>query len=221
MKLKDLAITATLAIAVAGCVGWAQQATDSQSPPETGSKPAKNAPKEKHWSGSLVDLSCMAKALGASSAASPQAGPAPEAPHFTGEGAPSPQVGGQAPGGGAPGGMGPGQTGQGPGPPTSAPMPGTGPDQRSQADQQASRVDSAAKSCAASPSTQTLGLATSGGQVMQFDPDGNAKAKDALKEADVQPGKKIKAKVTGLMEDNTTVKVASVNVKGKGKGKGK
>ena len=71
--------------------------------------------------------------------------------------------------------------------------------------------------CVASPSAQALGLATSDGQVMQFDPAGNTKAKEALKGADVQPGKKVKAKVTGTMEDKTTVKVAAIDVKAKGK----
>jgi hypothetical protein len=33
----------------------------------------------------------------------------------------------------------------------------------------------------------------------------------------VQAGKKIKAKVVGSMEDNTTVNVASIEIKGKGK----
>jgi hypothetical protein len=56
---------------------------------------------------------------------------------------------------------------------------------------------------------------------MQFDPDGNEKAKEALKDADLQPGKKVKAKVTGILEDKTTLKVAEVDVKGKGRGKGK
>lgn len=67
------------------------------------------------------------------------------------------------------------------------------------------------------PSSQALGLATSDGQVMQFDADGNEKAKEALKHADVQPGKKVKAKVTGTMEDKSTLKVAAVDVKPKGK----
>jgi hypothetical protein len=81
----------------------------------------------------------------------------------------------------------------------------------------AEKIDNAVKQCAASPSAQTLGLATSDGQVLQFDQDGNAKAREALKSADVEPGKKIKAKVTGTMENKATVNVASIEIKGKGK----
>jgi hypothetical protein len=55
------------------------------------------------------------------------------------------------------------------------------------------------------------------GAVVQFDPAGNAKAKDAIKDANVEQGKKLKAKVTGTMENDTTVRVASVEVKAKGK----
>ena len=84
----------------------------------------------------------------------------------------------------------------------------------------ASLVDKAVKQCTASESTQEFGLAMSDGQVMQFDPDGNTKAKEALKDAEVQSGKKIKAKVTGvsMVENNYQVlKVASVGIKGRGK----
>jgi hypothetical protein len=79
----------------------------------------------------------------------------------------------------------------------------------------ANRIDNAAKQCAASASTQTFGLAMSGGQVVQFDSSGNSKAQEALKDVEMQPGKKIKAKVTGTMENQQTVRVASVEVKGK------
>lgn len=51
--------------------------------------------------------------------------------------------------------------------------------------------------------------------MVQFDRDGDARAAEALKGASVQPGKKVKAKVTGVMADANTVKVASVEVKGK------
>jgi hypothetical protein len=81
--------------------------------------------------------------------------------------------------------------------------------------EKATRIDKAAKQCPASPSTQNFGLAMSGGQVVQFDSSGNSKAQEALKGIEVQPGKKIKAKVTGTMENQQTVRVASVEVKGK------
>ena len=79
----------------------------------------------------------------------------------------------------------------------------------------AQKFDDAAKQCVATASTQTFGLALSDGKVVKFDQEGDAKASEAVKETTVQPGKKIKAKVTGTMEDNDTVKVASVEVKGK------
>jgi hypothetical protein len=79
----------------------------------------------------------------------------------------------------------------------------------------AARIDNAAKQCPPSSSTQTFGLSMSGGQVVQFDRDGDAKAAEALKQVSVQPGKKVKAKVTGTMANATVVKVASVEVKGK------
>jgi len=175
-----------------------------------------NAAKAKHWSGSLVDVGCMAKALGAAeSVTAPQAEPGAGVPHFAGGG---PHAG-QVPGGGAGGGMGPGQRGQEPTPG----MPATGgADSDEQArSERASKLDNAAKTCAASSTTQNVGLAMSDGQVLQFDSGGAAKAQEAMKQAEVEPGKKVKAKVSGFMEDKNTVKVAAVDVKGKGKGKGK
>jgi len=52
---------------------------------------------------------------------------------------------------------------------------------------------------------------------MQFDPTRNAKSSEALKGTSPKPGKKVKPKVTGTMENNSTVKVASVDVTGRGK----
>lgn len=79
----------------------------------------------------------------------------------------------------------------------------------------AERIDNAARQCPASASTQKFGLSMSGGQVVQFDNSGNTKAQDALREVAVKPGKNIKAKVTGTMQDKQVVRVASVEVKGK------
>ena len=56
-----------------------------------------------------------------------------------------------------------------------------------------------------------------GGEVVQFDPQGNAKASEALKEVPIETGKKVKAKVAGTMESKTTVDVASVDIRAKGK----
>jgi hypothetical protein len=218
MKLKTVAIIAPLAGTLFCGVAWGQQALGSPSPANPTAKSSQNTPKESHWSGSLVDVACMAKALGSENSANPPAAPAFSMLHFTAEDPASPQAGPPS-GVNGQGGMAPGQRGQEPGPPTTTDS-GMSPEEQARANQ-ASKVDNAAKACAASPSSQALGLATSDGQVMQFDPDGNAKAKEALKDADLQPGKKIKAKVTGIMEDKTTVKVAEVNVKGKGRAKGK
>ena len=50
---------------------------------------------------------------------------------------------------------------------------------------------------------------------MRFDDEGNAKTGEALKAVTVEPGKQVKAKVTGTVEGSETVKVASVEIKGK------
>lgn len=216
MKLKDLwKITAPLACVLMWSAGWAQQQPGHQNPPEASERSAKSAVKEKHWSGSLVDVGCMAKTLGTETKGSAQTEPELVVPHLVGADPPSPQT---APLPGAPGqgGMGMGQRAQQPGPPTQTSSPDMNAAEQAQLDE-VNRVENAAKVCAASPLTQALGLATPDGRVMQFDQDGNGKVKEALKNADVQSGKQVKAKVTGTMEEKNTVKVAAVEVKGKGK----
>jgi hypothetical protein len=215
MKLKAVGVTVSLAAVFICGAGSAQQTPGAQGPAGTSTKSAKNVPKEKHWSGNLVDVSCMAKTLASGNAVTPLAEPAPTAPQFMGGGAVSPQAG-QVPGAGGQGGMGTGQRGQEPNLPATATNPDLSTDDQARMSQ-ANKLDNAVKACAASRSSQALGLATSDGQVMQFEPDGNEKAKEALKDADVQPGRKVKAKVTGTMEDEATLKVAAVDVKPKGK----
>ena len=218
MKFNQLAVTGSLATALCFGAGWAQQAPSAQSETEPATKSAKSGVKEKHLSGSLVDVACMAKTLGAETGDAPQTEPAPGVPHFVGGGA-DPQAGpGQMPAGGGPGGM---QDPNHRNPQSSMPpdtrAPGMSADDQVQT-ARSNKIDNAVKQCAASPSAQTLGLATSDGQVLQFDQDGNAKAKEALNSAaNLQPGKKIKAKVTGTIEDKGTVNVASIEIKGKGK----
>jgi hypothetical protein len=174
--------------------------------------------KLKRWSGNLVDISCMAKAL---SNQNGNANPGADTgqPHFMGSSfagqAGQQPGGGMPPGGGAPGGQAPATAPTYPSQ-TSA-NPGTSPAEQAQM-ARAAKVDNAAKQCTASSATQDFGLAMSGGQVVQFDRDGNNKAQDALKEVEVQPGKRIKAKVTGTLENSTMVRVASVEVKGKRSG---
>jgi len=216
MRFNQLAVMGALATALFLSAGWAQQAPATQSPSEAATKSAKSGAKEKHLSGSLVDITCVAKTLGAETGGTPPAELAPGVPHFTGGGAPQASPG-QIPSGAGPGGMqGPMQ----PNPQSNIPLdtkaPAMSADEQAQT-ARAEKIDNAVKQCAASPSAQTLGLATSDGQVLQFDQDGNAKAREALKSADVEPGKKIKAKVTGTMENKATVNVASIEIKGKGK----
>ena len=112
---------------------------------------------------------------------------------------------------------GPMAPGQGPATPNQYPV-GNNPDTtvpNSAQMAKAERMDNAVKQCTPSALTQTFGLALSDGQVMKFDEQGNAKATDAVKNTAPEPGKKIKAKVTGIMEENDTVRVASLEVKGK------
>jgi len=178
--------------------------------------------KEKHWTGSLVDVKCMAKALGSESGSAAPAttsGATPQAPQYM-SGLPDQLQQTAQPGGGATP-MGPAGSQSRPG--TAPTYPGQDSGQNpdmSQAQSQraaaaAERMDSAAKQCAASTLTQAFGLALSDGKVVQLDSEGNTKASEAIKAVDVQPGKKIKAKVTGVLEANNTVNVASVEVKGK------
>lgn len=77
----------------------------------------------------------------------------------------------------------------------------------------AKMVVDAARQCAASSATLRLGWRFSDGQVVKLDDEGNAKASEALKAVNVETGKGVKAKVTGLLESSDTMKVASVEVK--------
>lgn len=231
-------MTASLAALLVCTAGWAQQTPNSPTSPETSTKTANNAKssaKGKHWTGILVDVGCMSKTLGAENMVIP-AGPVFGAPHLIGWGAAIPQKTlDHAPSGNVlpaeqesfmpPGQQQPGQPGQQGTMPSTAPrnpepVPGTMeqlPDPTNGAQARATRVNDDARMCAASRSTETVGLATGEGQVFQFDQDGNAKAKTALKAADIPPGKKIKAKVTGTLQDQSTVMVAAIEIKGAGK----
>ena len=79
----------------------------------------------------------------------------------------------------------------------------------------ANNVENGAKQCVASVATTAFGLVIAGGQMVRFDDEGNAKTGEALKAVTVEPGKQVKAKVTGTVEGSETVKVASVEIKGK------
>jgi|SRR5579862_1293064 len=215
MKLKTHIATVPLATVLVFGIGWSQQQPGSQGAAEASSKGAKVTAKEKHLNGSLVDIGCMVTTLREVSKASPQTGAGSDVAHFMGGGLAAAQAG---PGQVSPGGPG---TMQGPmqrNPDTGVPPENptsTNPDPQQAQLEQAMKVDKAANECVASPQAQNLGLAMAGGQVVQFDQNGNAKAKEALKTADVEPGKKIKAKVTGTMEDKNTLNVASIEIKEK------
>jgi hypothetical protein len=100
--------------------------------------------------------------------------------------------------------------------------PGQNPDQnpdisQAQAAQmaQADKLDREAKQCTATTSTTAFGLVPPGGHMVRFDEDGNTKAGEALRTITVEPGKAVKAKVTGIPAGGDIVNVASVEVKGK------
>jgi len=208
MKSRAITVAAALATMLFCAAGWPQQTSTG-----TSTQNVKSDEKEKHLSGSLVDVGCMVKALKSAQAQSPQSEPVPGVPHFAGE---SPQAVGvpQVP-------AGQGGTPQGQGQQNTQPMNVPSTPDTSAADQarleQEARIDNAVKSCTPTTAAQTLGLEMSGGRLVQFDPSGSAKAKEALKDADVQHGKKIKAKVTGTMEDKYTLNVASIDIKTKAK----
>jgi hypothetical protein len=105
---------------------------------------------------------------------------------------------------------------------TGALPPGQNPDQNPDISQaqaakmaRANKVDSEAKQCIATVTTTVFGLVLPEGQVVKLDDEGNAKAGEALKAVTVEPGKRVKAKVTGTLQGGDRVKVASVEIKGK------
>ena len=191
------------------------QGTDNQTSAAKSGPNAKHKPeKERHWSGSLVDAHCMVKAistpnggadenLGRPNTGAPRREWLPEESSQTGS--PSPQ-------------MGPGQSPR----QTGALPPGQNPDQnpdisQAQAAQmaRANKLDNEAKQCVATAATTVFGLVAADGQMVRFDDEGNTKAGEALRSATVEPGKRVKAKVTGMLADRDTVNVSSVEIKGK------
>jgi len=233
MNIKHVVVAASVAaVFLAGAAIEAQEAAGgaSSSMPATSNQTqgtssgsAKTSTKEKHMSGALVDIGCMSKALGGSNGAPAAPNPAassapPGASNFV-------ETGGQAPGGAGGGqtpGSGPGGPGAGsPSSPGASGMPqpsagGMSPEEQAR-QARAERIDNAAKQCTPTGQTQVFGLEKGDGEVVQFDPAGNAKAKDAIKDANIEQGKKLKAKVSGTVESENMVKVDSVEVKGKGK----
>jgi hypothetical protein len=191
----------------------AAQGTENQTPAaKSGSTAQHKAEKEKHWSGSLVDANCMVKAMssptgaadqnsGRANAGAPQREWLTEGPGQT----PAPQ-------------MGPAQSPR----QTGALPPGQNPDQnpdisQTQAAQmaQADKLDKEVRQCVATAATTAFGLVPADGQMVRLDDEGNTKAGEALRAATVEPGKPVKAKVTGILAAGDTVNVSAVEIKGK------
>jgi hypothetical protein len=80
---------------------------------------------------------------------------------------------------------------------------------------QADKLEHEAKQCVATTSTTLFGLVPAGGRMVRFNDDGNTKAGEALRTTIVEPGKPVKAKVTGILAGDDTVNVSSVEIKGK------
>ena len=79
----------------------------------------------------------------------------------------------------------------------------------------AALIEDVVKRCAASKSTSEFGLALSSGQLIGFDQDGNSKASQAIKVAELSPGKPAKATVKGIEVSSGLVQVTSVQINGK------
>ncbi len=225
------------ALMLSGTLIWVQRSAGFQPPFAAGqvSSPAKGAKTEKpkEWKGKLVDANCVVKALNSVSAHDlSSAGQG--VPHFAdGPSQPEPSPGGGAQQAPAPsvmtcpglGCMTPdGKTGPypmrgglgGPMGSTTTEDSGRRPDLEARM-RRAALIEDAIKRCAASESTSEFGLALSSGRLIEFDQDGNSKASQAFKLAELRPGKPAKATVEGIEESSGSVHVMSVKIKGKHK----
>ena len=79
----------------------------------------------------------------------------------------------------------------------------------------AKMLEDVATTCTPSRPTMHYGLLISGGQLLKFDAAGDFKAKEAIDISPVEPGKTVKVKVTGIVEAEDTVRVASIELKGR------
>ena len=223
------------ALMLSGTLIWVQPSAGFQPPFAAAqeSSPAKQEKtvKPRKWKGKLVDANCVVKVLNTVSVHDlSSAGHG--ARHF----ANSPAQPESFLGGGAQPGQSPvttcpglgcltpdGKTGPGPmrgglgGPmENDTRNPGKGPDLATRM-RRAQLVEGAARKCAPSKSTSQFGLALSSGRLIGFDQDGNSKASQAIKVAEVRPGKPAKATVKGIVERNGLVHVTSVQINGKHK----
>lgn len=224
------------ALMLSGTFLWVPQSAGFQAPFAAGQKssPAKQEKTEKprKWKGRLVDTNCVVKAFNTVSAHDlSSAGQG--ASHFMN----GPSQPGPSPGGGAPQGQpsvvtcpglgcmtpdaktGPHPIRGGLGGPmgtTTTEGPGTRSDVKARM-RRAALVQGVIKKCAASPSTSEFGLALSGGRLIKFDQQGNSKARQAIKVAELPPGKPAKATVKGIVEISGSVHVTSLQIKDKRK----
>jgi len=79
----------------------------------------------------------------------------------------------------------------------------------------AKMLETVATACTPRRPTMHYGLLISGGQLLKFDAAGDFKAKEAIEISPVEPGKTVKVKVTGIVEAEDTVRVASIQLKGR------
>ncbi len=79
----------------------------------------------------------------------------------------------------------------------------------------AKMLEDVATACTASRPTMHYGLLISGGRLLKFDAAGDFKAKEAIDISPVEPGKTVKVKVTGIVEAEGTVRVASIELNGR------
>ena len=76
-------------------------------------------------------------------------------------------------------------------------------------------IANAAKLCAATEYTSSFGLALENGDVIKFDGDGNSKAREAVKDVELEPLKAVKATVKGIDQGIGPVQVTSIEIKHK------
>lgn len=234
-SIKNLPGLCAGALLFSGILIWVQPSAGFQPPFAAGQQPSPAMPakteKAKKWKGKLVDAKCMVKALNTVTVHD-LASEGQGAPHFaSGPSQPEQFAGGGAQMGQPPvmtcpglgclspdGKAGPYSLGRSLGKTTEpgSKDPNTGSDVSARM-RRAEFVLDAVKKCPASESTSEFGLALSSGRLIGFDRDGNTKASQAIKVAELQSAKPAKATVEGIEESTGLVHVTSVQVKGKNK----
>lgn len=179
--------------------------------------PQRTSPKVHKWSGSLVDAGCMANALRQIPCLDQMISPEPLAQyHLQGieDSQPTPQ------------GAGAGTTPtQAPTHPPSQPPEARGSNGEAETSERELAMQAAqlrraeleeqkVKMCTPRQPTTHFGLVVSGEHLLKFDSGGDFKAMSALKASVIQPGKPVKAKVTGeMLEAENIITVTSIEIK--------